>query len=140
MDEMLLALTRGIGVELSKKVRFSYYEKKRLVLSDDLYKSMYSKKQTLMLDLLALAIFHEYAIGPLHGSNNFFSQTKRYGVRSINMGSYNIDKKFNKKTTSITKTFFAIMSEYNIEIHQLSIPSIHEFLQKNIEFIDKWQG
>lgn len=138
MNEMLIALTKGIGVELGKKIRIAYYEKKKFILKDDIYKQISIKKQPLMLDLLALAIFHEFAIGPMHGSNHFFSSSKRYGVTNINMGSYKIDNKFNKQLLKITKSFFAIMKKYNIEIHQLSISSIHEFLEKNVTFVNKW--
>lgn len=140
MDEMLVALTKGIGAELGKKIRFSYYDKKKLIQKDGIYKDLPENKKPLMLDLLALSMFHEFVIGPMHGSNNFFSSTKKYGLKSINLGSYKIDEEFNKQTLAITKSFFAIMSEYNIEIHQLSVPSPHEFLIKNIEFILKWQN
>ena len=113
---------------------------KKIILKHDIYNEISQEKQPLMLDLLALGIFHEFAIGPMHGSNNFFSSSKRYGVKSISMGSYKIDNQFNKKTLAITKSFFAIMGEYDIEINQLSIPSIHEFLEKNVEFVNKWQN
>lgn len=139
MDEMLIALTRGIGAELGKKIRFAYYEKKRVVLNNILYKQISQDKQPIILDLLALGLFHEYAIGPIHGSNNFYSATRRYGVKSIKMGSYDIDNKSNKKTLAITKSFFAIMADYNVEISQLSIPSIQEFIKNNIEFVNKCQ-
>ncbi|MFH7326421.1 hypothetical protein [Desulfurivibrio sp. C05AmB] len=139
MDEMLIALTKGIGAELGKKIRITYYEKKRFLLKDDLYNEIKQEKQPLMLDLLALGVFHELAIGPIHGSNNFFSASKKFGVTNINMGSYKIDDQSNKQTLAITKSFFAIMEEYNIGIHQLSIPSVHEFLEKNVEFVRKWQ-
>jgi hypothetical protein len=109
-----------------------------LIVDDDIYREIIEDKKPLMLDLLALAIFHEFAIGPMHGSNNFFSSTRKYGVTGINLGSYKIDNDFNKQTLDITKSFFAIMSDYNIEIHQLSVSSPHEFLEKNREFIAKW--
>jgi hypothetical protein len=139
MDEMLMALTRGIGADLGKKVRFAYYEKKRLIVNDEIFKECQEYQQSLIFDLLALAMFHEFAIGPMHGSNNFYSSTKKYGVKRISLGSFNIDDEFNKQTLLITKSFFAIMSEYNIEIHQLSVSSPHEFLVKNRDFILRWQ-
>jgi hypothetical protein len=139
IDEMLVALTRGIGAELGKKIRFSYYEKKRLIQNDDIYRACQENEKSLFLDLLALAIFHEFAIGPMHGSNNFYSSTKKYGVNSISLGSFKVDDEFNKQTLAITKAFFSIMSEYNIEINQLSVSSPHEFLINNRDFILEWQ-
>jgi hypothetical protein len=140
VDEMLNELTRGIGAELGKKIRIAYYEKKKYISSDGVFKAIHSEKQPIIWDLLALSIFHEFVIGPLHGSNNFLLKSKKYGVKSINMGSYKIDGQSNAELVKITKAFFAIMKSYNIEIGQLSISSTHEFVVNNAELINKWQS
>ena len=71
MDEMLVALTRGIGAELGKKIRFSYYDKKKIIEKDDIYRKLPTPQKLSVFDLLALAMFHEFVIGPMHGSNIF---------------------------------------------------------------------
>ena len=138
MDEMINLLTKGIGIELSKKIRIAYYEKKKIIVKHESYNKISKKKHPLVLDLLALGIFHEFVIGPMHGSNNFLRSTEKYGVKSIIMGNYKLDSQFNKETAIITKAFFAIIKKYNIEINQLSIPSVNEFLEGNMEYFDRW--
>lgn len=137
MKNMINSLTNGLGAELGKKVRISFYNKERILKQHDSFQSFTSNQKDLFVDLLALSIFHDFAIGPLHGSINFMNSTKKYGVKSIGMGSYKFDSKMKKISLGITKGFFEILKKYNIEIYQLNIGSIAEFIETNKKFVIK---
>lgn len=132
---MINSLTNGLGAELGKKVRISFYNKERILKQHDSFHNFTSNQKDLFVDLLALSIFHDFAIGPLHGSINFMNYTKKYGVKSIGMGSYKFDEKMKKISQGITKGFFEILKKYNIEIYQLNIGSIAEFIKTNKKFV-----
>lgn len=135
--EMLNSLTYGLGADLGKKIRLSFYEKERVLLKHDLYKKLNSPQKQLYQDLLALSVFHQYAIGPLHGSVEFMKNTKKYGVKSIDMGSYKFDDKMRKISLGITKGFFEILEKYQISVTQLTFGSINEFIENNSQYVKK---
>lgn len=135
--EMLNSLTYGLGADLGKKIRLSFYEKEKVLAKHDLYKEFNASQKQLYKDLLALSVFHQYAIGPLHGSVEFMKNTKKYGVKSINMGSYKFDDKMRKTSLGITKGFFEILEKYQINIAQLNAGSINEFIENNLQYVIK---
>lgn len=135
--KMIDLITYGLGADLGKKIRLSFYNKERLLVKNDLFREVEQTQQDAFIDLLALSIFYEYAIGPLHGSVEFMNGTKQYGVKSINMGTYKYDDKMKKISIGITKGFYEILERYNIEISQLNIGSISEFIHSNIEYVSR---
>lgn len=133
-NEMLNALTYGLGAELGKKIRLAYFEKERFLSKHEKYLEFPPTHRQRYLDLLALSVFYQYAIGPLHGSVEFLNNTKRYGVESIGMGTYKFDSKMKKISSGITSGFLGILEKYEIEVTQLIIGSITEFIKNN----EKW--
>ena len=127
MNEMIDALTRGIGIELSKPIRISYYEKKRYLEKDARYLQSPKEIKIFLVDVMALSIFNQQAITPLHGASNFSSGAKAYGVTRVRMGTYHLDKEFYTITDRITRQFFAICKEYGLNVEQLHISSVSEF-------------
>ena len=94
MNEMIDALTKGIGMELSKPMRISYYDKKRYLEKNDSYQNCSDQIKQYLIDVLALSIFYQHIIVPLHGSINFATGTKSYGVKRVRMGDYHLDQEF----------------------------------------------
>ena len=56
---MINVLVKKIGFELSKKIRFSYYEKKRYVEKNDSFQSSNEETKYFIIDMLALTIFNQ---------------------------------------------------------------------------------
>ena len=134
---MLNSLTYGLGAELGKKIRISYYDKENLILKHSLYQDFDGHQKESIKDLLALSIFYQYAIGPLHGSVEFMDNTKQYGVKSIGFGSYKFGEKMKKISMGITKGFYEILANHRIEISQLDVSSITEFIKINSQYITR---
>ncbi|MDD4528006.1 MAG: hypothetical protein PHF25_08245 [Candidatus Margulisbacteria bacterium] len=139
--EMINVLTNGIGTNLGKEIRVEYFNNKTRLLKLVNHKNL-DKIDTTSLnveyfwDMLALAIFHEKVIVPFHGSINFIKNTRSYGVKQVEMGSYTLDNHYLKKTESITTQFFAIINKYELTIEQLNIPNIEAHIKAGKSFSD----
>lgn len=129
MDEMINALTKGIGADLYKPIRMAYYDKKRALEKNEAYKSCAAEMQQFLLDVMALSIFNQQVITPLHGASNFASGTRQYGVKRVRMASYDLDRKFYSDVDQITKQFFAITKKYDLPIEHLHVSSLSEFAE-----------
>ncbi|HKI55429.1 MAG TPA: hypothetical protein VJ987_14990 [Anaerolineales bacterium] len=129
MDEMINALTKGIGVELYKPIRIAYYNKKSFLEKSESYKQCSNEMKLFLLDVLALSIFNQQVITPIHGARNFASGTRKYGVTRVRMASYHLDKEFYSDADRITKQFFAITKEYGLSVEHLHVSSINEFVE-----------
>lgn len=139
MDEMLNILTKGIGSELGRPIRISYYDKKRAV--DKVLQSdrIPENKKNIVYDILALTVFHDKIIIPLHGSLNFMQTTKRYGITEVSMSTYSIGHEYNETSDKCVKHFFAILSSFDIDIGLLNFTNSSEFIKMISEHIEKWQ-
>lgn len=125
---MIDILTKGIGAELWKPVRISYYNLLKILEKDERYFKSHEETKLFLVDVLALSIFNQKVILPLHGASNFVSGTKKLGVKQVGMGSYHLDRDFFRTSTRITRQFFAIVSKYKIDPTKLHVSSISEFL------------
>lgn len=134
MNEMINALTKGIGVDLYKPIRISYYNNKSILEKNSKFQRSSKNKKNFLIDVMALSIFNQHAIIPLHGSANFASGTKNYGVTRIRMGTYHLDKEFYTAVNKITRQFYAIIRSYGLHVEQLHIASIKEFVNFWLEF------
>jgi len=135
MDEMIDALTRDIGIELVKPIRISYYDKKRFLEKNENYKNSPDDMKQFLIDMMAMSIFNQQVIVPLYGAINFGSDTKKYGVEQVKMGSYMLDHNFYSEVNETTKQFYAITKKYGIAIESLQIPSINEFVEKWLKVV-----
>lgn len=136
MDEMINILTRGIGIELVKPIRISYYDKKRYLEKDENYKNNTDDIKQFLIDMMAMSVFNQQVIVPLYGASNFGSATKEYGVKQVRMGSYMLDNNFYSEVDETTKQFYAITREYGIAIESLHISSISEFIEKWLKVVN----
>lgn len=134
---MIDALTKGIGADLGKPLRFSYYEKKRYVEKNAQYMECSKWTKLFILDVLALSLYNQSVVTPLHGATNFYNDTRKEGVTRIRMGNYHIDKDFFRQTSRITRQFYAILKSYGIRVESLHVASITEFIEFWIGFSRK---
>ena len=140
MDEMLKILTKGIGTDLWKPIRMSYYDKRRSVDKILKQRKTPDNKRDIIYDLLALTVFHDKAIIPMHGSINFMGNARKYDVNSISMGHYKIDEDHNSISEKCVKQFFAIMSSFDIPISILTFSNSKEFVNASLKAIDEWKN
>ncbi|MFV8834750.1 hypothetical protein ACNSTU_07255 [Aquisalimonas sp. APHAB1-3] len=132
-NEMLEALTRGIGAEVGKPIRVSFFEKERFIKQNEAFQKCAAWRKQLILDVAALSIFHQLIILPYHGAANFYADSKRSGVSRIRMGSQHLDREFVSVASRITRQFFAITKEFQIDVNHLHISNIAEFVDFWIE-------
>ncbi|BCV33568.1 hypothetical protein [Shewanella algae] len=132
-NEMIDALTRGIGVELGKPIRIAFFEKEKLFMKNAAFQQCTIWQKQLITDMAALSIFNQSVILPYHGASNFYSDSKKAGVTRVRVGSQHIDREFIGSSSKITRQFFAIISEYDIDINHLHISNISDFVNFWIE-------
>lgn len=130
MDEMIGALTKGIGVELGKPIRRNYFQARSALQKQSSFQGLSKAKQQFAIDLLALTIFHTQAIVPLHGSARFLTQTRRMGVVRVQMSEYMLTKEHAQQADAITRQFFAILKAFGIEISDLHFESTSDLVQR----------
>lgn len=133
MTEMIDALTKGIGAELGKPIRFSYYNLQRSLEKNNRYSQCSEEMKLFITDVLALSIFNQKVITPIYGAINFSAGTKKFGVSRIRMGDYHLDKRFFVQSGKITRQFYAIVRSYGLNIEKLHVASISDF-------VDLWIG
>ena len=126
---MIDALTKGLGVELGKPIRIAFYEKEKLLKMNNAFQECTNWQKQLIIDMAALSIFNQLIILPYHGTDNFYKGSKSMGVTRIRVGSQHIDKEFIGSVSQITRQFFAIISEYELDINHLHISSISDFVK-----------
>lgn len=140
MDEMINALTLGLGPELGKTIRFRYYEQKRRALNSGLAAHWGSYEYGLLCDFIALAVFHESVIVPLHGSLNFMEFSSKLGVSQVRMGEYSIDQDHTQSAEAAVKQFFGILKEYEIDTGLLSLGDMEAYLRYVNSRIHEWRA
>jgi|GEM_PF-1820544 len=84
--------------------------------------------QLFMTDMLALAIFHQRVIMPLHGAGNFYTGTKKLGVKQIAIGTEKWNRSYFLETAKIAGRFFAITQEFGIDTNKLNVSSLADFI------------
>ena len=137
MYSMLNIITKGIGSELSKPIRISYYEKKRLLDKNKKFQQSSNEIQLFLCDILALSLFNQKVITPLYGAGNFMDGTRSYGVNRVRMGTYHLDEEFHTTSNNITRQFYAIVKKYDLEIEALHVSSINDFVDTWLKGIDR---
>ena len=128
-NEMIDALTKGIGAELAKPIRISFYEKERYLNQNKKFQRSENWQKQLIVDMAALSIFNQQVILPYYGAGNFYQDAKKIGVTRIRIGSQHYDKEFIGTSSKITRQFFAITNSYEIDVNHLHISNISEFVK-----------
>jgi len=137
MNEMLNIVTKGIGVELSKPIRLSYYNYIRELQKNTKFQNATSDIRLFLIDILALSLFNQKVITPLYGVGNFLDGSRKYGVNKIRMGSYDLDNEFYSTASNITRQFYAIVKKYDLNIEALHIASVNDFVDQWLKTIKK---
>lgn len=130
---MIEALTKGIGVEVGRPLRLSYYQLKQRLQQNKKYQASDHDTKIALVDLLALSIFHHQVIVPLYGANNFRQGSRQLGIEDVRVGGKNLGKDFFVLSNKIPKAFFAIVSGYGITVEKLHVSTIGDF-------VDYWLG
>lgn len=133
MDAMIDALTKGIGVEVGRPLRLSYFQLKQRLQQNEKYQGSDDHVKIALLDLLALSIFHHQVIVPFYGANNFRQGSRQLGIKDVRVGGKNLGKEFFALSDKIPKAFFKIVSDYGIAVEKLHVSTISEFT-------DYWLG
>lgn len=128
-NEMIEALTRGIGVELGKPIRISFFEKERYLNQNVHFQQSAQWQKQLITDMAALSIFNQQVILPYHGVSNFYRDSKKSGISRIRLGDQHIDSEFMKTSSKITREFFAITKAFEIDVNHLHISNISDFVR-----------
>jgi hypothetical protein len=136
MNEMIDALTRGIGVDLYRPMRISFYNKKRFLEKNEKYLKSPDNIKQFLIDVVALSIFNHQVIIPLSGATNFLTGTKSYRVTKVRMGTYYLDKDFSITTNKIINQFYSITNSYGLKMDSLYVSSIDEFVDLWLEDVE----
>jgi len=131
-DEVLRILTNGIGAELGKPIRLSYYQLKEKLLtrinkSENL--TIDEENIQIILDVIALSVFHQNIITPFYGSNNFIERLENFNVKSISIGTYSLVADDKRKISTCTKAFYAILKKVGLSPTNLAISTIDNFVE-----------
>jgi len=135
MDEMINALTKGIGVEQYKPIRISYNVLKDILFKDPKFNNCTDDIKQFLVDVLALSIFHQHVIIPFHGASNFISGAREYGAEKVKMAGYVLDRDFYDEADKITKSFFVITKKYGLPIEKLHVSSVNTFIEDWLKIV-----
>lgn len=128
--EMINTLTSGLGADLGRPIRRNYLQAESALRKHDSFVSLTPEKKQFAFDLLAITVFHAHVIVPLHCSANFLTSNRKFGVKQVKMSNYMLGTDHCIQVNAITKTFFAIMKAYGIDIVDLHIESTSEFIKR----------
>lgn len=130
--EMVETLTVGIGAELGRKVRLSFFTLAERLMKYERFITMERPIQQMTLDLLALSIFYNEIICPLEGSQSFLLFIEKANASHIRIGSDKLTDQFAKRARNCVSVFYSILNRYKIPNNLLSFSSLNSFLE-NIE-------
>lgn len=131
MDEMINLLTKGIGADLYKPLRISYYKFRDSLLNNVNYKKSSAREKQFLIDVLALSIFNQKVVLPFHGAANFAEGTKSMGVKRVRMATYHLDREFYQAANQVTRQYYAITKKFGLDVEDL-------YFSSNSEFVNRW--
>ena len=127
-DEVLLALTEGIGGILGRVVRRQYYELKNQLLLNSRYRKFDDELKQFAIDMLSLNVFHRLLILPMSGAEGLWTQMQRFSITSIKMRTHSYKSKDFDRMKIIANRFFSILNKQKIEVELLAYESIDGFM------------
>jgi len=138
-NNILNALTYGLGSELGKAVRVEYYKSldrlKQFIASFKLDQ----RKIDLIEDMIALACFRDIVLFPVEGSIGFIRRINSFDVHGVKMGTYTLDKNYIKDIDGAVRHFYAILSEFSIDPDFLDLADIKLFAVSVLKMIEAWE-
>ncbi len=128
VEQVLLALTDGIGADLGRSVRASYYETlKRLTVHESFLQLDLVSRQELV-DILALSMFYNIVISPLESGQSLLSLVQRAKATHVRIGHDKLTPVLAARFGSCASAFHKILSKQRIPVDVLSFPSLNVFI------------
>lgn len=135
-QSVITALTDGIGTELGRDVRRSFFRQyERLVIHDDFVSLEHVEKQRIA-DCLAIAAFYQSVIVPLESSGKFVELLGRAGASHLQLAKDRLDQRFANRAMRLRESFNILLTQANLYTFALVYVNLAEFI-KNIRNIGR---
>ena len=135
-NTIVISLTSGIGPDLGRKVRSSFYRLyERLPQVSD-FKKHAVETQQLIVDILALSIFYNTVIFPLESGRSFQSLVARAGATHIRIGKTQLDQRFGRRMNQCIIDFEILLNKFQIPPYLLTFANLKDFVQEIISQIE----
>ncbi len=135
-DEILIAITDGIGGILGREVRRKYYESKNQLLANKKFIKYDEKTKQFALDILALGVFHKLIILPINGANSFWNNLHCQEITSVKMRKNSYVQKDFLRMKTIADQFISILNKRKLSISLFNYDNLDIFMNLVNDFID----
>lgn len=123
-DDLIVALTDGIGTYLGRSIRASYYQLFERVCKDDHFKQLDHVTRQEIVDILALAIFYNKVISPLESGQSLLSLVQKAEATHVRIAKDKISPRLGRRFGVCVRAFQKILRTQHIPVDVLSFPTI----------------
>lgn len=125
---MLQALTDGIGADLGRPIRASFFELFGRLKKHERFLALETLEQQQLVDLLALSIFYNHVIVPLESGSSLLSLVRMADATHIRLGRDKLTPKLAARFRACAWAFLDIIRQQNIPKELLSFPTLNAFI------------
>ncbi len=133
IQSVVVALTDGIGSDLGRSVRASYYETlKRLVSHESFIRLDHASRQELV-DILALSNFYNIVVAPLESGRSLLSLAQRAQATHVRIGRDKLTSTLANRFAACAGAFHGILAGQQIPAAVLSFPTLSVFIENVLQ-------
>lgn len=123
-NDLISALTDGIGAYLGRSIRASYRRLFERVCKDAHFKQLDYITRQEIVDILALAIFYSEVISPLESGQSFLSLTRKAKATHVRIAKDKISLRVGRRFGVCVNAFQKILRTHHIPVDVLSFSTI----------------
>ena len=135
---MIGLFTKWLPRELSRGLYFEYqkFSKDLKFLLDQKFDQVSDYQFELLEIPLAMGVFYNYVLMQLDGANTFFNEMEKYNIRSVIIGSYELDNEENMMIGKALSHFKHILRKFNIDLDVLEFSDAKTFYNKSLKWLE----
>ena len=135
--QLLMALTDGIGAQLGRPVRASFFEVLKRLAKHKVFVSLEALDRQRLVDLLALSVFYNQVIAPLESGSSLLSLARRADATHVRLGRDRLTTRLAAQFRACAGAFASIIDDQNIPRDLLSFPTLTVFIDNYLETRDR---
>lgn len=127
-NTLVTALTDGIGAELGRAVRSSYYELLTRLSRHELFLRLDYTSRQQVIDVLALSMFYNTVIAPIESARSLLSLANKAAATHVRIGHDKITPALGNRFGSCAGAFRKILRTQQIPSDLLSFATLKDFM------------
>ncbi len=137
---LIIALTDGIGAELGRAVRSSYYELLARLSKHAFFLCLDRTSRQQVVDILALSMFYKTVISPLESAQSMLSLAHKAGATHVRIGRDKITPALVSRFDACAGAFHKILKTQQIPSDVLSFSTLKAFITNVLTTREKVQS